>query len=363
MPNTPKPQEKTDLKTKTSSFWLIMTMLVGALGAFIAVELNLTLALLLGPVMATMIASLLGYPMQVPHKFRMSVLVIMGAVMASRFTPDVLDYILIWPLSLLCVPLFIILAFVSVGMYNTKVAGFDKATAYFSAMPGGLLIMAAMGSQYGGDEPRIALAHILRIVVSVFLLAFAFWAFLGISTDQIAFFQQGMNVDAIPLLEVLLLACVGGYVAHYLKVPAPSLMGPLLLIAPLYIGSWIDVEIPGPLIALALLVLGSSIGSRFVGYNVHMLAQLSFHAVVSTIIMLVIGLILAIILSSFTSIPFAAALLAFSPGGIAESTLIAIALDVNPAYVAVHHLIRIVLCGLAAPFLARLTGFHSEHSL
>jgi uncharacterized membrane protein AbrB (regulator of aidB expression) len=53
-------------------------------------------------------------------------------------------------------------------------------------------------------------------------------------------------------------------------------------------------------------------------------------------------------------IPFAAALLAFSPGGLAEMSLIALSMNVDAAYVSSHHIVRIFMIVLAAPLLFRL---------
>jgi uncharacterized membrane protein AbrB (regulator of aidB expression) len=48
-----------------------------------------------------------------------------------------------------------------------------------------------------------------------------------------------------------------------------------------------------------------------------------------------------------------ALLLAFSPGGIAEMGIIAVALGIDPLFVATHHVARIGLVVIIAPWLYR----------
>lgn len=47
-------------------------------------------------------------------------------------------------------------------------------------------------------------------------------------------------------------------------------------------------------------------------------------------------------------------LLAFAPGGVAEMSLVALALGIDAAYVATHHVVRIFIIVVAAPLLFRL---------
>jgi uncharacterized membrane protein AbrB (regulator of aidB expression) len=64
--------------------------------------------------------------------------------------------------------------------------------------------------------------------------------------------------------------------------------------------------------------------------------------------------VVAGIVHVLTDLPFASLILAFSPGGLAEMSLIALALDIDPAFVATHHVVRIFLVVVLAPIAFRL---------
>ena len=65
-------------------------------------------------------------------------------------------------------------------------------------------------------------------------------------------------------------------------------------------------------------------------------------------------------LSAITGIPWTLLLLAYSPGGITEMTLLALSLDLDAAFVATHHVIRISLLVLCIPALFRLMAGDSD---
>jgi hypothetical protein len=52
--------------------------------------------------------------------------------------------------------------------------------------------------------------------------------------------------------------------------------------------------------------------------------------------------------------------LAFSPGGLAEMSLIALALGVETAFVATHHVARIGMIVIVAPLLFRKLGLKKQ---
>ena len=63
----------------------------------------------------------------------------------------------------------------------------------------------------------------------------------------------------------------------------------------------------------------------------------------------------AFALTPLSGIPFPAIVLAFAPGGLAEMSLIALALGIETAFVATHHVARIAMIVIAAPLVYRRT--------
>jgi uncharacterized membrane protein AbrB (regulator of aidB expression) len=71
--------------------------------------------------------------------------------------------------------------------------------------------------------------------------------------------------------------------------------------------------------------------------------------------MVVVTLLLAGVLHAVTGLPTDALVLAYAPGGLAEMSLIALALSMDAAFVATHHIVRIFLIVVLAPLAFRAT--------
>ncbi|MFP3442644.1 AbrB family transcriptional regulator, partial [Pantoea sp. SIMBA_133] len=61
-----------------------------------------------------------------------------------------------WP-ALLALAGYLAVAAVLCNVYLRRVIHLDRRTAFFSAMPGGLVDMVLLGAEKGGDERTIAL--------------------------------------------------------------------------------------------------------------------------------------------------------------------------------------------------------------
>lgn len=333
-----------------------LALSVGAIGAGVALWLNLPLAMLIGPLLATMIGAVTGMNLAVPHPLRQAAIVVVAVSLSSKFTPDLLGHMALWPISLLAVLPFIILAAWPVHGYYRRVAGFDPATALLSAIPGGLQTMIMAGPELGGDERRIIMAQVLRLMLSVLAVSLVLGTAIGLSRSQMAMFRVDTAIHWPALAGIVILAYAGFLLAQRFRVPAAQFMGVMPVLAPLYLGGWVEQDIPGPVMALCLWIVGASLGSRFSGIKLREMARFSGHSVVSVLIMLAVCLLFTVVLGVGLDLPMISVLLAFAPGGIVEMSLIALALDVDAGYVSVHHLLRIGLCTLSLPVVFHLLG-------
>ena len=81
--------------------------------------------------------------------------------------------------------------------------------------------------------------------------------------------------------------------------------------------------------------------------------RLAGYAVAATVVILGFTGVVSWFVAHWLDLNFMAVLLAFAPGGVAEMSLIALALNIEPSFVAFHHIIRIFEIVLLAPMLAR----------
>src|SRR3546814_824891 len=163
-------------------------------------------------------------------------------------------------------------------------------------------------------------------------------------------------LDADPFDMLVLTACgIAGFVAARLaRLPAAAIHGPMLFSAGLHMTGVTDAKPPTELVNAAQVVVGTTIGCRFAGVTLGLVTRTLVASFGSTIILVASGLLFAVLLHPLTGLPTIGIFLAFAPGGVAEMSLIALALSLDAALVATHHIVRILLIVVITPLLFRL---------
>jgi uncharacterized protein len=318
---------------------------LGTLGGAVFVALGLPLPWLLGALAATTAASLVGLELRVPEGLRRPMIAVLGAMLGTTFTPDRLDGALGWLPTLSALPIYVALVGCLIFAYLRRFSAIDPTSAFFAATPGGLSEMIALSDQLGGDQRAVSLVHGARLLFIVATIPVLAWLF-GHAPPARAF-SLSLSFDPASLAVLAALAGVGYLLARSLRVPAATFVGPLLGSAAGLAG-WIEVAPPYLLMALAQLVIGSSVGARFSGTPVALIGQTLLLGAGAAVIMLLISLLLSGVLSLLTGYSLVLLVLAFIPGGFTEMSLIALAMGVDPAFVVTHHSLRVFLVVLIA---------------
>ena len=326
----------------------LKTLAIGALGAAVAQVLGLPLAPLLGALAAVLVAGRRLQGLTVAGPARLAGLVLAGIFLGSRFPPDLMTRVVEWPVTLIAIMVYSVLGIVLATLYFRRIAGYDKATALFSAIPGGVLTMMALGDRTGGRVETIMLSHSFRIMLAVV-------------TIPLALVHGSRVVTPPPLLGTVtpvtfaLLVVVGGAAAlagRRLRIPAAEILAPMFATAALYIFAGVHGEFPSLAFAFGLWVAGSALGTQITGLTFRAMGGLLVHSAVVFVILAALSAAFAFALHGVSSEPLANLFLAFTPGGIAEMSGVSVALGHDPAFVGTHHAVRILTCSVLAPIIA-----------
>ena len=326
---------------------LVAALAIGGLGGAVFNALGLPLPWLLGALGATTAASLAGLRLAVPGRLRMVMIALLGVMIGGAFTPERLAGAGAWLPSLVALPFYVVLVGGLILLYLRKMSSFDRATAFFAATPGGMSEMIALSDQLGGDQRRVSLVHGTRLLFLVFSIPFLARAF---GSDPAAA-PRSLTAFELDPLDLALLAGAGvlGYlIARRVRLPAATFVGPLLGSTAVHLAGWIATEPPYLLLALAQLVIGSSVGARFSGTPLTLVLRALALGAGATLLMLLVTLAFGGVLHELTGQPLALLLLAFIPGGFPEMSLIALGMGVDPAFVVTHHSLRVFLVVLIA---------------
>ncbi|RVT87190.1 AbrB family transcriptional regulator [Rhodobacteraceae bacterium CCMM004] len=335
---------------------MVATVALGLAGGCLFWWANLPLPWMLGALTATLIAALAAVPLVPPEGIRPVVVAVIGVLLGSSFTPEVVQQAAGWALSLAFLAVYLVIAAALVVPFYVRVGRMDTVTAFFAAMPGGLNDMMLIGEAMGGDARQIILAHAARIAVTIGAVAVWFRVILGLEVSGIA----GLNATGAALgwadAAILVLCGVCGIgLGQVLRLPAPTLIGPMILSAAVHVTGLTYSAPPALLVVAAQVVLGTIMGCRFIGCPPRMVLRALVLALAATVMTLGVALSFAALFHDWFGQSAAQVILAYAPGGLTEMSLVALSMGEDVAYIATHHIARIaMLLGLAPVILVPL---------
>jgi membrane AbrB-like protein len=340
----------------------VLALVVGGIGAAIFNHYRLPLPWMMGAMVLCMLATLVRLPVAAPSTVRPPMLALIGVMLGSGFTPAVISSLPHWIPTMVGLFAFILVCGVTCVAYFRKIAGLDMATAYFSGMPGGLAEMIVLGEEKGADTRVIALVQSARVFMIVMTLPFLVQWLSGVDLGDRSR-GNGISLFDVTWSTPLWLgatALAGALLAHALRLPSKYLLGPMLVSALIHATGMTDFALPWEVIAGAQLIMGCVIGCRFAGTPTAQILRILGLSLGSTFILLAVTIIFAMGISQVSDYGMIPLILAYSPGGLAEMSLIALALQVEVAFVAAHHIVRVFAVMLGARLLFRWIDRTSE---
>jgi len=331
-----------------------LTLAIGAGGGWLASIANLPLPWMIGAMVFTTVGSLAGLRLYVHRWVRGPNVAVLGVMLGSSFSPGVAARFGDWLVTIAGLAVYIAVVTAILYVYFRRLAGFDRVTAFFAASPGGLNEMVLAGREMGGDDRLIALVHGARVLLVVMAIPFGFMIFLDYSQSTRP--PMGGALLDLPLREAAILAAVaaaGSVGARAIGLPAAFVTGPMILSAAVHLLGWSEARPPAFLVGLAQVVIGSAVGARFSGVALRTILRVLVLSMGSTLVMIGLTVVFAIVLRNAADTSIQAVILAYAPGGLAEMSLVALAMAIDSAFVASHHVLRILMIVIAAPLFFR----------
>jgi membrane AbrB-like protein len=336
---------------------------IGLIGGGAALYLGAPMPFLMGGLMLSACLTIAiymrtGREVWYPQPLRRSFVAVIGVMIGASFSPAFF-YVLptLW-LSMSVMILFVVITHAMNYQILRRLGGYDRVTALFGGMPGGLVEAVTMGEAAGGDAKTLSVQHFARIVIVVMIVPLLFFLWSGQTVGSAA--GQSLAAEGYGLHDlgfVAVIAAAGLWLGPRIRLPAGHLMGPLLLSAIAHASGAFELSSPVWLLATAQLVVGVGLGALFAGATGQQLMRAFGFAAVMVGLMLVVSMGFALTLSHWTGLPIDALFISFAPGGVTEMGLIALSLGVSPVIVAAHHLVRIILTVSVTNFVLRAHWF------
>ncbi len=281
---------------------------------------------------------------RLPPYIRLCAIAVTGAMIGIRVPATLIDNLSeYWMSALMMIPFVL---FAHVGNYKIfrKIGKYRSVDAYFAGMPGGLIEAVLLGEKAGADIRILTIQHFIRVLSIVLFVPFMFFILTGEvvgSASGASMSEQIYDVSDIGI--IFLIAAIGLVVGKALKLPAAHLLGPLMLAIFFVVTFSVQINAPYWLLNFAQFIIGATLGAQFSGVDKELLKRSLKLGVLAVCFMLTLGSAFAFFLIPFVPMDVKELLISFAAGGLAEMSLIALSLNLNPVIVALHHLFRIFL--------------------
>jgi membrane AbrB-like protein len=335
--------------------WLIL-VIVSVLVASLFEAIHLPAALLLGPLVVAAAMAACNLASKVPSQvFRLSHAVI-GTLIAKALPLSILgEMTQHWPVLVLGV-VSVIVASSAVGWVMARFQVLPGTTAIWGAAPGAATAMVLMAGSFGADTRLVAFMQYLRSVMVVIIATVVARIWMGASAAEqtaIEWFPHSQPFDLAATLAFMLL---GAKLGQWLRIPAGSLLVPLILGAILgNLGIFI-ITLPPWLLAPTYAVIGWQIGSRF-DRPILLHAARALPGILAGIAAMVVACgSFAVLLVTWAGIDPFTAYLATSPGGIDSIAIIGMSSSADMPFVMAMQTSRFLVVLLTGPWLARVVA-------
>jgi len=333
----------------------LLVILISIPSAIVADYFNIPLAWMLGPMLAVSVAALSGIKIKMPKLALSSILIVLGLHIGNYIDQNLINQMTEWVWTSIIMFVYILISILIVSKYLQKFSGYNVKTSIFSAAPGALGPLMILAEHEKSDLSQVATSHLIRLIIIITVIPFFV---VNYSTNEALTIEKFNYIDQnhFHLLILLIGSILLIFLFDKIGVPAALLSGTLVASGILQISGVASYKLPDESINFCLLILGASVGCRFADKSLKEVASNSFHSLVATVILVTLGLLAAIVATYFVDTNFLTLLLSFSPGGIYEVAVIAIAFDLDPNFVAFHHIIRLLMILFTIPIILKIIG-------
>ncbi len=362
---------------KNQRFFL-QALAAGLLAAFFCRWIDTPLPWLIGPLFASAALRIAGADLRCPVAARAAGQWAIGTVLGLYFTPAVLAVVAARAGYIAGAVAFALALGCLCAWMLKRLADVSIATAFFGMALGGASEMAVQGERHGAASQHVAAAQGVRLMFVVSFLPFVlrYWSSHGMPPlpgagaalvaaapsaasaagpgagghAALAQFFASAPYGTGPLLAFCVLAavtCAAGWLLWRRGIPNAWVLGPLFAAGMLAAAQVPVGGVPEWMVRTGQLFIGLSLGTRFTPGFLHTAPRYMASVVACTVTALGLAALFGLALAKFGGLHPATAMLATSPGGIAEMALTARALHVEVPVVTAFHVCRMVVLVLA----------------
>ncbi len=278
---------------------------------------------------------------------RYAAMLVSGVSIGASVTLDTLRNILAYPASVIGM-MFCVITMVALSSFiSIRFSRWDRETAVLAAVPGAMAYILSIVMTSGANAPRVVAVQMFRVFFLVALVPL-FIAETGVTLTSIT--ARPADTPLIFISECAIGGLVG-YLFTRLKLAGGMMLGAMFVSGAFHATGYATGRAPTFFLISGQVLIGCWSGSRFVGFDWSSLLRDGPSMLASIAVSVIVSAGFAATMATLLHQPFGATFLAYSPGGFEAMTVLAMALGLDPFYVAAHHLARFFLLNIGVPIL------------
>ncbi len=329
--------------------FFVLTLGVAALGSFAAQKLKIPGGGMLGAMIAVAALNLLSGEAVFPEDLRVAVQICSGAMVGSRISRK--DAIALKQIVLPTVLLiaFMMLMNMTIGVTIFACSDLDIATSLFAASPGGMSDMALIAEDMGANSVYVTLLQLIRLItVLVFMPAMVRWIHSKNKkkagqkeTIENKIQPQPLKTQVLRCFVTVFVAGTGGLLFYFMDVTAGAMLGAMLFTAT-YNMLHSKAYFPPKIRAFTQVFAGAFLGMRIDMESVLGIGRLLIPAAIMVAGILLFTFVAAFLIHKFTKLDLGVCLMACTPGGIQEMSILSEDLGTDTPKIAVMQTARLI---------------------
>jgi uncharacterized protein len=341
---------------------ILKALAVGIPAGYLFNRLGAPIPWMMGPMIAVATLNLMGVRMHSPPLARQAGQVILGSAVSLYFTPTVVTALAGNLPAILAATVSVFLVAVVGALTLSRASGVDGKSTFFASVPGGAMAMAVLADRYGAQIAPVAVAHSMRVSIVVILIPLALSY--GSFSLEISSYRPEAPLNFSILATWLAMGCVLGEISERLGLNNGHLLTPIFLGAALTLSDFQLSAVPHWMMSFAQLMFGLVLGARYERAFFARYKLFIPFALLNSFFILFASVLAGAALAWAFSLPLATMIIATSPGGLAEMTILAQALQISVPLVIAFHLFRVVVVNMATQYIygwaARMLGWTNE---
>jgi membrane AbrB-like protein len=330
------------------------TLAIGSAGGLLSLWANLPGGLISGAMMAVGIAALAGRPLAMPPILTQTVLVLLGISLGSLVSRQLIQHMGSYPLTIGLLALATFCSTFGSSLYLQRVHGWDQTSAFLAGSPGALSQITILAAEKGADVAAIAVVQTMRVIILTAALPLVL-ALTGVAPSAPPAVASAI-ASPLELAELIAASVAIALLLRLVKFPASWMFGAMIASSVLHGTGLIDGGLPPWVRSVALVGIGSLIGSRFARMKASTLLSHVHAALGSFVIAIIISAMFVAVIALTTHVRFGDIVVAFAPGAMDAMLALALTLHIDPIFVGAHHLSRFVFVTITTPGIIHLFG-------